>query len=88
MASSLVRRMPTLVFEPGEGRLRFTTNSSTIIDTTLLHAVAALTHSNMVGSLLRKRLNKRQARDDLRSPTTSGGEASSNSNSGTFDALE
>ncbi|KAK0878628.1 hypothetical protein LTR87_007489 [Friedmanniomyces endolithicus] len=37
----------------------------------------------MVGSLLRKRLNKRQARDDLRSPTTSGGEASSNSNSGT-----
>ncbi|KAK0925931.1 hypothetical protein LTR57_004535 [Friedmanniomyces endolithicus] len=83
MASSLVRRMPTLVFEPGEGRLRFTTNSSTIIDTTLLHAVAALTHSNMVGSLLRKRLNKRQARDDLRSPTTSGGEASSNSNSGT-----
>ncbi|KAK1820711.1 hypothetical protein LTR12_004875 [Friedmanniomyces endolithicus] len=37
----------------------------------------------MVGSSLRKRLTKRQARDDLRSPNTSGGEASSNSNSGT-----
>ncbi|KAK0944780.1 hypothetical protein LTR29_003793 [Friedmanniomyces endolithicus] len=37
----------------------------------------------MVGSLLRKRLIKRQARDDLRSPSTSGGEASPNSNSGT-----
>ncbi|KAK1814334.1 hypothetical protein LTR12_011305 [Friedmanniomyces endolithicus] len=37
----------------------------------------------MVRSLLRKRLTKRQARDDLRAPNTSGGEASPESTSGT-----